>query len=251
MKATLILVAAMSLSGLVSARSIDELTLQIERASIAGDLDSLARYRDEIKSALSERGSPESNSYRYALGYVNWRMAYLPAMQDQKERRDELFKEAQATLEELVQDAPNDAEAHALLGSVYGGQITGMWKGMRLGPKAGRALERASTLDPDNPRIALQQGISALFTPGMFGGGADKAAAALTEARSLFASESSDKPWPNWGRTDVLAWLGQVMVKQGADEEARALYEEALSLEPDHAWIRSVLLPSLDEAGRQ
>ena len=43
------------------------------------------------------------------------------------------------------------------------------------------------------------------------------------------------------------AWLGIVLAKKGDVEGARAAYENGLAMEPDHGWIRNVLLPQLDE----
>ena len=81
----------------------------------------------------------------------------------------------------------------------------------------------------------------------MFGGGADKAEAELTEAQKLFEQEPPDRAWPNWGRAEVLAWLGQTMVKKKDFERAREYYQEALALEPNYAWVRDMLLPALEK----
>jgi tetratricopeptide (TPR) repeat protein len=122
-----------------------------------------------------------------------------------------------------------------------------MWSAIRRGPRVGKAFDRAMKLQADNPRLALTQGINAFFAPESFGGGLEKAEQALKRAEALFSKESSDKPWPNWGRLDVYAWLGQVTDKKGQKEEARLYYEKALELEPDHVWIGSVLLPALEK----
>ena len=85
----------------------------------------------------------------------------------------------------------------------------------------------------------------------MFGGGLPKAEQELRRARDLFAKEPSAKPWPNWGRVDVLAWLGQAFASAGKPEEARASYKEALKVEPEHRWVRDVLLPGLEDGTKR
>jgi Flp pilus assembly protein TadD len=118
---------------------------------------------------------------------------------------------------------------------------------MTLGPRASSSIDRAVALEPENPRIVLQQGVSAFHTPGMFGGGADKAERLLRRCVELFAREPRDKAWPNWGRADAHAWLGQVRAKRGDRGAARAEYERALAIAPEFGWVRYVLLPALDK----
>ena len=50
-------------------------------------------------------------------------------------------------------------------------------------------LEKAKELNPDNPRIYLQRGISKFYTPKMFGGGKKAAAPYFEKAQGLFAKE--------------------------------------------------------------
>ena len=217
---------------------LEVITAQVERAVTTSDVD----YLRELEAQLHGDDPTE----RYTRAYVHWRMSYAVGP-DRRDEHDEHLKQARAILEDLVENDPDHAEAQALLGSVIGGQITNVFKGMMLGPKSSSALDRASQLAPDSPRVALLQGISAVFTPGMFGGGLDKAEEKLREAEALFAKESPSKPWPFWGRADVQAWLGQVLAKNGDLDGARAAYEKGLAMEPDHSWIRNVLLPQLDE----
>src|SRR5262249_14383322 len=112
--------------------------------------------------------------------------------------------------------------------------------------KAGMALDRAQKSDPENPRVALQKGISAYFTPSAFGGGLDKAERELIRAQELFLKQKRPAEWPNWGELDVLAFRGQIRAKKGDRDGARAFYQQALAIAPDFGWVRQVLLPALD-----
>jgi Flp pilus assembly protein TadD len=205
----------------------------VERAVIAGDVQQLKNLREQLQSGGD---SP------YTLAYVDWRLWENLSKREQKA----CASEVELLLGKLIEDDPGNAEAYALLGSMYGKRITGAWSGIRLGPKASRAHDRASELDPNNPRIALQRGISAFFTPKRFGGGLDNAEREMRRAVVLFDRESLDKPWPNWGRAEVHAWLGQVYAKRDNVAGARSEYEYALELEPSYRWVRDVLLPALD-----
>ena len=94
--------------------------------------------------------------------------------------------------------------------------------------------------------MALQRGISAYFSPKSFGGGLERAENDMRHALDLFARQPADEPWPNWGHVDAYAWLGKVLAENGDTAGARQAYQQGLVLEPDHRWIRQVLLPELD-----
>jgi hypothetical protein len=223
---------------------------RVEEAVIAGSIENLKGVRTELLRRMSSSEEEKRSGDRYMLAYVNWRMTQLIGDDSRKERK-RLLKEAQRGLEERIEEAPGDAETHALRGTVIGERIRGFFGGMFLGPKASKSLERAYELDPENPRIALQRGVGYFHTPKAFGGGLEKAEGELRRARELFRSEPLEKQWPNWGRIDVLGWLGQALAGVGKQDEARAHYEEALAIEPTHTWIREELLPALERGSSE
>lgn len=68
------------------------------------------------------------------------------------------------------------------------------------GMQAGKDLEIATQLNPDNPRIYYLKGESLINTPVAFGGGKDKAKPMFEKAIELFKIEKPKPMWPNWGR---------------------------------------------------
>ncbi len=67
-----------------------------------------------------------------------------------------LLQNAQQLLAGILDEDSRDAEAFALLGTVVGEQITGAWKGMKLGRKADRAQTRAEKIAPLHQVVAGQ-----------------------------------------------------------------------------------------------
>jgi tetratricopeptide (TPR) repeat protein len=208
-----------------------------------GDLEALEKARLEIQRTIAIGGveSGTVSSWRYDWAYLNWRISQLLRYVDNKHRK-KLLKEAQQQLDLVLESDAEDPEAHALRGSVIGDRIEGGLSGALLGPRAGSSLERALELAPDNPRVVLQQGISSYFTPRTFGGGEEAALEELRRAVELFEAQPSDQGWPNWGEVDALAWLGIVLSESGEIDEARALFERALSIQPRNAWVRALLI---------
>lgn len=222
------------------------LIARIEHAMIAGSIGQLEQCRQTLLENVAKSSGSEANLMRYTLAYVDWRL-YPLLMTDKGKRGEVYIQEAEKQLKELVKAEPGNAEAHALLSTVYGQEIgTSVWEGMVLGPKSSASIDTALKLAKDDPRVALQAGVGAMFTPKMFGGGTEKAEKELRRAEALFSKEPTNTAWPNWGRLDVLAWMGQLLASKGDREGARAYYNRALALEPDYGWVRYVLLPALD-----
>ena len=82
---------------------------------------------------------------------------------------------------------------------------------MTYGPVAAEALQKAKSLNPENPRVYLLEGQDKFYTPEQFGG-------SKTEAKALFEQSlkkyDSYKPetdiHPQWGKSQVLYFLGQI-----------------------------------------
>jgi tetratricopeptide (TPR) repeat protein len=220
-------------------------TTRLEKAALDGASKELRAIRGELIQRLSAQGADEP-ALRYAIAYAVFRTVNLPDVAD-KERKD-LLDDALTQLQQVVKRNPKDAEAHALLGTIYGLQIaeSPMVRGMTLGPRASGALARAAEIDGGNPRVLLLQGVSAYNTPAMFGGGMDKAEQLLRRSLERFAVEPRDKPWPNWGRFDAHVWLGRALLERGDRAGARAEYDKAREVAPNSGWLRYVLIPALE-----
>ena len=249
----LALVAAMNATTLPLRQELSwsELTERLERAALAGSGQALRAVRIDLLRQLMQPAerAPARSLLEYAIAYVGYRLASLSDVPEREQT--DLLDDAVERLEALVDDGPEYAEAQALLGSLYGLQIgRDPSRGIVLGVRASGALDRAEAAAPDNPRVALLQGISAFNTPARFGGGLDRAERLLRRSLDLYSREPVDIPWPNWGRFDAHVWLGQTLARRNDPSGARAEYDAALSLAPDSGWVKFVLLPALNDTSR-
>jgi tetratricopeptide (TPR) repeat protein len=240
--------AAATPSGQAPAGASDEswraLTIRLEQATRDDDTVALKAVRGEaLKQLLASPPAERAVLIRYAVAYIGWRLAFSPAVAEREQ--NDLLEEAEAHLEAVLKINPRFAEGHALLGGVLGAKIAkSPIKGILLGPRSSAAVDQAMELEPDNPRVLLANGTGKFNTPAMFGGSDREAETLLRKALERFAAEPADKPWPNWGRVDVHAWLGQVLVKRGDKAGALAEYEKALALAPKSGWIQYMLMPA-------
>ncbi|MEL6868058.1 MAG: hypothetical protein AAFP19_26780 [Bacteroidota bacterium] len=147
--------------------------------------------------------------------------------------------------EDYLSRNKSSAEAHALLSGIYGIQISlSPMKGMTLGTKSSRLIEKALKIDPDNAFANYQRGNSLYFTPKIWGGDVDKAIVHLTKAKALYEKQGTDNEWEYLG---ALATLGQAYHYKEQLKEAKQTYDIALSTAPDFGWIKYDLLPKLME----
>lgn len=221
----------------------------VQKAAIMGEASALKAARELAQTAASQITEPSKKAAAlYLVGYANYSLVNLPSEKESKEQNTDA---GIAALEEAVKLEPAFADAHALLGSLYGQKAGGgMMAGMKYGQKSAVTMERAITLQPQNPRILMLEGISLFFKPAMWGGDKQKALANLQKACDLAekgACAAKEATMPDWGHADVFAWKGMMFAKSDeADiDNAKAAYERALQLQPNYAWVKYVLLPKL------
>lgn len=185
-------------------------------------------------------------------GYALYRKASALA-NDRSQRKvfKALLQQADRTLDEsaAVLEWP---ETLALRSAVVGQLIplSGMLAVVRLGPRANSLMDRAMKLGPDNPRVWLLRGISAVYKPSQFGGGLGNAERDLKKAIELFNGNSPAAQSPAWGYAEAWAWLGRVYADQNRVDDARAAYAKALEIAPELVWVSKELLPALEAQGR-
>ena len=251
MRTILTTLAVMLLTSTFAIAQSDDAVLKakdaVQKAAITGDATALKAARELAQTAASQM--TESNKKAAALyfvGYAHYSLVNLPS---EKASSEQSADAGITALEEAVKLYPAFADAHALLGSLYGQKAGGgMMAGMKYGQKSAVTMERAITLQPKNPRILMLEGISLYFKPAMWGGDKQKALANLQRACDLAeqgACAAKEATMPDWGHADVFAWKGMMFAKEEDIDNAKAAYERALQVQPNYAWVKYVLLPKL------
>ncbi|MCS6808135.1 MAG: hypothetical protein RML40_05830 [Bacteroidota bacterium] len=215
-----------------------------QKAAIAGDVTKLNIALEHAEEA-AKQSSHRANALYYC-GFIRYHLCMLPSEKDARERHTD---EGIAALEEAISLEPNFADAHALLGSLYGVKAgLGMINGIKYGSKSTSSMERALALVPNNPRVLILHGISLYYTPAMWGGNKEKALMVLQKACELAEQGACipEKPFsPDWGHAEAFAWKGAIFAGMGDSEYAKAAYERALQIAPDYAWVKHILVPKL------
>ncbi len=165
--------------------------------SVAG-LQDLANAFERIATAEKEQWLP----YYYAAlahinsGYNQMQSGILSGLDATTDKAESLIAKAEAL-------SSNNAEIFILKKMAFSLRfmVDPQSRYMQYAPQAQAALERAKSLDPENPRVYMLEGQDKFYTPEQYGG-------SKTEARKLFelAAQKYDnfKPAspiaPAWGK---------------------------------------------------
>jgi tetratricopeptide (TPR) repeat protein len=244
-----LLVASVFRPGVSHAQSFnrDSVRAAIERAVIGSDWAAIDRAAVALRAQTQAASGRNDAWLQYDLAYALHRRASGLIVEDKA-------REAKGMLEEAVaaagrsRAAGGGAAAQALEGALTG-QLAGATGGlgmMRLGRSSLQLLDAAVAAAPNDPRVALLNGITRVNAPAFAGGGAARGEAELRRAIRLYAADRSASPQPTWGRADAHIWLAIALEKQDKLAEARAELARALELAPGHRWVTQTLQPELN-----
>ena len=217
----------------------------VNQAALTGDSTMLAAARLNLKSMIPlAEGPVDLRLLYYTAGYASWEFS-LQAL-DPDDSRAAIFDAAAQLRESLIFDS-RYSEAQILQAMVHAQVLKLSGNSVPFDPAIGATLAQIQTREPRNPRAALAMGVVAFLAPAAFSAGPDDAEKALKRAQVLFAAVADTNPWPNWGKAQTEAWLGQVLAKKGDPAGARQAYQRALALRPDYAWVKDALLPAISK----
>jgi tetratricopeptide (TPR) repeat protein len=215
------------------------------------------RQYDQVRKMLSpiKEDHPNFAASQYYLGRV--------AFEEKK------FDDAVDYFEEATEGSPKDGDYFMWLGDAYSAAASkaNVFKQMSLGPKALKALEKATQLDSKNIDARLSLVEFYRMAPGFMGGGDDKSDAIALEAFVLIDEALKKTPdhrlyLYGYGKSSAITGLklergetclkkyltfspiegepslagaymrlGQIKEKQGSKAEAKKYFEMALKLD--------------------
>lgn len=118
-------------------------------------------------------------------------------------KKDQYLDQAQKYLDQAMAIEPNESELYMLQGFLYPSRINidPINRGMAYMGKMNAALDKALTLNPDNPRVYYLRATMTYHMPEAYGGGAVKALPLFqTAAEKFMIFKPKTKLSPNWGK---------------------------------------------------
>lgn len=228
---------------------LDSVRPQIEAALVRGDWTTLDRIVVRLRAASVTASGRTDPWIHYDLAYALHRRVSGMIAEKNNASAKTLVDEALRAADR-ARTLGAGAHARGLQGALSGqmAAVGGGLSPMRFGPRSLSQLDEAIEAAPNDPRVALFNGMTRLNAPSVFGGGPPRAEAELRKAVRLFATDRNATPLPSWGRTDAHIWLGLALQAQNKNAEAKAEFDRALALTPGHRWIVETLIPGLNRA---
>ncbi len=150
-------------------------------------------------------------AYYYAA-LCNINMANTYYVMQQSDKIDPLMDKAEPFLNKAEELEKNNSEVFLLKKMFNSGKMMAdpMNRFMVYGAAASEALAKAKTLNPENPRVYLQEGIDKFYTPEQFGGSKEEGKKLFQQAEKKFESfKPASSIHPNWGLGTVKYFLTQ------------------------------------------
>ena len=136
--------------------------------------------------------------YYASLSYIN-----MCNHEKGNDKKDAYLDKAQDYLQKALKLEPNESELHALQGLLHMVriQVSPMARGMKYSGMATAALEKAKSINPDNPRVHYLMGSNLFHTPSMFGGGPAAAKPYFEQAKTKYETQKQANSFaPSWGK---------------------------------------------------
>lgn len=191
---------------------------------------------------------PKSAVCHYWLGTAHFhrmlqRQHHDPVQVDLEAGEDEM-QHAIDALEATLEIDPNHAEAHAILGTLYGMKINGsLLRAIRFGVTVQYHQKQAVHHGAKNPRVQYLLGTGLLHTAS---NDADRIEAlkSLLLAEALFdVEEKQNLPLtaPRWGKDACLTFIGQTFDQLHKPEQAKEYFRKSLRIRPNNLMAKSGL----------
>jgi hypothetical protein len=151
--------------------------------------------------------------YYAALTQVN--AAYFTSTGQPMEaaKTDPIADKAEALLNKADALSPNNSEIYVVKKMIASLRMMGdpMNRWQTYGPQAEAALQTAMKLNPENPRVYIQQAQDKFYTPEQFGGSKTEAKKLFEEAnKKMAAFKPATTIDPVWGKMQVAYFLGEL-----------------------------------------
>ncbi len=198
------------------------------------DPELMKKSRDRLLGLMAK----EKNGSLYHLYYIalcDYRLATYYLTLAQMDKAEPYIKEGQDYLKKGMETNPDFGELDAFYAYMLGFEIAlKPEKAMSLGFQIFQYFGKAFQKSPDNPRVHYLKGVSDLYTPVEYGGGADAAIKTLAKSLELFEGEKIEDPvLPSWGKDEAYTFLGMAYNQKGDKDRAAELFKMALDINPE------------------
>lgn len=190
----------------------------------------------------------------YYLADVDLQLSYLEMKDKNSDNNIKKYTESSIDLLNKSTDLKDDfAEAWILKFAANGSRFVYEPDKMNdILTKLTEAKDKATKLEPDNPRLYLIDGGNLLYTPESFGGGADKAIVVLQKSWDLFQTyKPKDETYPDWGIDRAAGNMALCYLQKDDLPNAKKWIDKGLEVTPDSGFIKYYVQKQYDEKAKK
>ena len=206
------------------------------------DPDLMKKSRDRLLGMMA-REKKENLYILYYIAFCDYRLATYYLTLAEMDKAEPYIKEGQDYLKKAMELDPDFGELDAFYAYMLGFEIAlNPEKAMSLGFQTYQYFGKAFEKSPENPRVHYLKGVSDLYTPAEYGGGADAAIKTLTKSVDLFEKENIEDPvLPSWGKDEAYTFLAIAYNQKGDKEKAVEFFQKALEINPEFKMAKDEL----------
>lgn len=155
----------------------------------------------------------------------------------EKDAARKYIEKADLLLENLLEKNPKNGQLHALSGAFYGFKISlAVYKAPFLGPKSLSHIEKAISLDPNDPAGYIEKGNSLIYRPAAFGGDKEEGLALFRKALVLMDARAGGKC--DWQKLLLQTFIVKALYETKRDAEAYAFIKQMEKEYGSMEWIK-------------
>lgn len=214
----------------------------------AYSMNSISIWKSIVRSDLEKLDKNPGDSDLM----LNTAFSYYGLLNSCVANRDEqTFNENVDKMQKLVSNLqdrkPEWSSVYVLQAAIYSSIMAFKpAKGMTLGSKNVKAIEKAIKIDTANPYAWMQKASSKFHTPKQFGGSITASINCYKKAIDLFETNKQLME-NNWLYLYSLVWLGQAYTSNDQLDEAKVTYQKVLEIDSDYGWVKYNLLPEVEK----
>jgi tetratricopeptide (TPR) repeat protein len=199
----------------------------LESARDRQDRAALQKFIEEYAGAAAKAPNDAAAQRRLALA-----CSYLAEVAMEQRDRNQARQAANQGIgaAEKAVSLNASADNYRLLGILYGQGITDLMSGLKYGPRARDAINKALEKAPNSAPLYVARGVGTYYLPPQLGGGSKAAIADFRKAIELDPRNA-----------EAYLWLGISLNKENMPAEARQALTKSLDLSPNRLWAKQQL----------
>lgn len=199
-----ILIAAAALFSVAGFSQNEKYTKAMEALVPAVDTTHSIQGLTDLAASFERIANAEKTQWLpfYYAALCNISLANMYFSMQQTDKIDPLMDKAEPMLAKAEELEKDNSEIYCLKKMFNTGKMMAdpMSRFMTFGAAASEALEKAKSLNPENPRVYLLEGQDKFYTPEQFGGSKEEAQKLFEEAMKKFeAFKPASSIHPAWG----------------------------------------------------